>query len=169
MKGDFLATNGLIFKKVVVKSANLLACRHVLLLFYLSHFELKCSMSGLTKNTPRPIDIRLHQASRLLEIKFDNNTECMLSCELLRVYSPSAEVKGHGPGQETLQTGKELVNITAIEPIGNYAVKLVFSDGHDTGLYSWDYLYYLGENYQAMWQDYIAKLEIAGHKRKEVQ
>jgi DUF971 family protein len=169
MKGDFLATNGLIFKKVVVKSANLLACRHVLLLFYLSHFELKCSMSGLTKNTPRPIDIRLHQASRLLEIKFDNNTECMLSCELLRVYSPSAEVKGHGPGQETLQIGKELVNITAIEPIGNYAVKLVFSDGHDTGLYSWDYLYYLGENYQAMWQDYIAKLEIAGHKRKEVQ
>lgn len=169
MKGDFLATNGLIFKKVVVKSANLLACRHVLLLFYLSHFELKCSMSGLTKNTPRPIDIRLHQASRLLEIKFDNNTECMLSCELLRVYSPSAEVKGHGPGQETLQIGKELVNITAIEPIGNYAVKLVFSDGHDTGLYSWDYLYYLGENYQSMWQDYIAKLEIAGHKRKEVQ
>lgn len=169
MKGDFLTTNGLIFKKVVVKSPNLLACRHVLLLSYLSHFKLKCSMSGLTENTPRPIDIRLHQASRLLEIKFDNNTECMLSCEFLRVYSPSAEVKGHGPGQETLQIDKELVNITAIEPIGNYAVKLVFSDGHDTGLYSWDYLYYLGENYQAMWQDYIAKLEIAGHKRKEVQ
>lgn len=169
MKGDFLTTNGLIFKKVVVKSANLLACRHVLLLSYLSHFELKCSMSGLTENTPRPIDIRLHQASRLLEIKFDNNTECMLSCEFLRVYSPSAEVKGHGPGQETLQIDKELVNITTIEPIGNYAVKLVFSDGHDTGLYSWDYLYYLGENYQAMWQDYIAKLEMAGHKRKEVQ
>ncbi|MEQ1598743.1 MAG: DUF971 domain-containing protein [Methylotenera sp.] len=126
-------------------------------------------MSGLTENTPRPIDIRLHQASRLLEIKFDNNTECMLSCEFLRVYSPSAEVKGHGPGQETLQIDKELVNITTIEPIGNYAVKLVFSDGHDTGLYSWDYLYYLGENYQAMWQDYIAKLEMAGHKRKEVQ
>lgn len=169
MKGDFLTTNGLIFKKVVVKSPNLLACRHVLLLSYLSHFKLKCSMSGLTENTPRPIDIRLHQASRLLEIKFNNNTECMLSCEFLRVYSPSAEVKGHGPGQETLQIDKELINITAIEPIGNYAVKLVFSDGHDTGLYSWDYLYYLGENYQAMWQDYIAKLEIAGHKRKEVQ
>jgi DUF971 family protein len=126
-------------------------------------------MSGLTENTPHPIDIRLHQASRMLEIKFDNNTECMLSCEFLRVYSPSAEVKGHGPGQETLQIDKELVNITAIEPIGNYAVKLVFSDGHDTGLYSWDYLYYLGENYQAMWQDYIAKLEMAGHKHKEVQ
>jgi DUF971 family protein len=124
-------------------------------------------MSGLNQTTPTPIDIRLHQASRLLEIKFDNNTECMISCEFLRVYSPSAEVKGHGPGQETLQIGKENVNITAIEPIGNYAVKLVFSDGHDTGLYSWDYLYYLAQNYEAMWQDYIAKLEMAGHKRMD--
>jgi DUF971 family protein len=124
-------------------------------------------MSGFNQTTPMPIDIRLHQASRLLEIKFDNNTECMLSCEFLRVHSPSAEVRGHGTGQETLQIGKENVNITAIEPIGNYAVKLVFSDGHDTGLYSWDYLYYLAQNYEAMWQDYIAKLEMAGHKRKE--
>jgi DUF971 family protein len=126
-------------------------------------------MSGLNSNSPKPVDIRLHQASRLLEIKFDNHTECMLSCEFLRVYSPSAEVRGHGTGQETLQIGKENVNITAIEPVGNYAVKLVFSDGHDTGLYSWDYLYYLGENYEALWQDYIVKLEMAGHKRKEVQ
>jgi DUF971 family protein len=124
-------------------------------------------MSGLNPNSPLPVDIRLHQASRLLEIKFDNNTECMLSCEFLRVYSPSAEVRGHGAGQETLQIGKEIVNITAIEPVGNYAVKLVFSDGHDTGLYSWDYLYYLGENYEALWQDYITKLEIAGHARKD--
>ena len=124
-------------------------------------------MSGLNQTTPTPIDIRLHQASKLLEIKFDNNTECMLSCEFLRVYSPSAEVRGHGAGQETLQLGKELVNISAIEPIGNYAVKLVFDDGHDTGLYSWDYLYYLGQNYEAMWQDYIAKLEMAGHKRQD--
>ena len=124
-------------------------------------------MSGLNQNTPVPIDIRLHQASRLLEIKFNNNTECMLSCEFLRVHSPSAEVRGHGAGQETLQLGKELVNISAIEPIGNYAVKLVFDDGHDTGLYSWDYLYYLGQNYEAMWQDYIAKLEMAGHKRED--
>jgi DUF971 family protein len=124
-------------------------------------------MSGLNQNTPTPIDIRLHQASKLLEIKFDNNTECMLSCEFLRVHSPSAEVRGHGAGQETLQIGKENVNITAIEPIGNYAVKLVFSDGHDTGLFSWDYLYYLGQNYEAMWQDYIAKLEMAGHKRED--
>jgi DUF971 family protein len=125
-------------------------------------------MSGLNVNTPKPIDIRLHQASRLLEIKFDNNTECMLSCEFLRVHSPSAEVKGHGPGQETLQVGKEDVNITAIEPIGNYAVKLVFSDGHDTGLYSWDYLYYLAENYEAMWLEYIGRLDMAGHKRKDM-
>ena len=124
-------------------------------------------MSGLNQNTPIPIDICLHQASKLLEIKFDNNTECMLSCEFLRVHSPSAEVRGHGAGQETLQIAKENVNITAIEPIGNYAVKLVFSDGHDTGLYSWDYLYYLGQNYEAMWQDYITKLEMAGHKRKD--
>lgn len=125
-------------------------------------------MSGLDQNTPTPIDIRLHQASRLLEIKFDNNTECMLSCEFLRVHSPSAEVRGHGAGQETLQIGKQNVNITAIEPIGNYAVKLVFDDGHDTGLYSWDYLYYLAQNYEAMWQDYITKLEMAGHKRMDL-
>lgn len=123
-------------------------------------------MSGLDASTPNPIDIRLHQASRLLEIKFNNNTECKLSCEFLRVYSPSAEVKGHGAGQEVLQTGKEDVNITSIEPIGNYAIKLVFSDGHDTGLYSWDYLYHLAENYEAMWLEYIGKLDAAGHKRK---
>ena len=123
-------------------------------------------MSGLDSNTPRPIDIKLHQASKLLEIKFDNNTECMLSCEMLRVYSPSAEVRGHGAGQETLQIGKEDVNISAIEPVGNYAVKLTFTDGHDTGLFSWDYLYYLGENYEALWLEYIGKLDAAGHTRK---
>jgi len=123
-------------------------------------------MSGLTPSSPRPIDIKLHQASRLLEIKFDNNTECMLSCEFLRVYSPSAEVRGHGPGQEVLQTDKEDVNITAIEPIGNYAVKLVFSDGHDTGLYSWDYLYDLARDYEALWLEYLGKLSAAGHNRK---
>jgi DUF971 family protein len=123
-------------------------------------------MTSLNPNTPRPIEIKLHQTSKLLEIKFDNNMECMLSCEFLRVYSPSAEVRGHGIGQETLQTGKENINITAIEPIGNYAVKLVFTDGHDTGLYSWDYLYYLGENYEALWLEYIGKLDAAGYKRK---
>lgn len=123
-------------------------------------------MSGLTPNSPRPIDIRLHQVSRLLEIKFDNNTECQLSCEFLRVYSPSAEVKGHGLGQEVLQLDKEDVNIVAIEPVGNYAVKLVFSDGHDTGLYSWDYLYDLGKDYEALWLEYLGKLDAAGVHRK---
>lgn len=124
-------------------------------------------MSGLTPDSPRPIDIKLHQASRLLEILFDNHTECMLSCEFLRVYSPSAEVRGHGAGQEVLQVGKEDVNITGIEPVGNYAIKLIFSDGHDTGLYSWDYLYYLAEHYDSLWQDYISKLAMAGHTRKD--
>lgn len=123
-------------------------------------------MSGLTPDSPRPTDIRLHQKSRLLEITFDDNTTCMLSCEFLRVYSPSAEVRGHGPGQETLQIGKKDVNITAISPVGNYAVKLTFSDGHDTGLYSWDYLYELASHYEALWREYIGRLEMAGVKRK---
>lgn len=123
-------------------------------------------MSGLSHSTPRPVDIKLHQTSRLLEIKFDNNTECMLSCEFLRVYSPSAEVKGHGPGQEILQLDKEDVNILAIEPVGNYAIKLIFSDGHDTGLYSWDYLYDLARDYEALWLEYLGKLSASGHVRK---
>jgi DUF971 family protein len=125
-------------------------------------------MSGLSHSTPRPIDIKLHQASRLLEIKFDNNTECKLSCEFLRVYSPSAEVKGHGPGQEVLQLDKEEVNILAIEPVGNYAVKLIFSDGHATGLYSWDYLYDLARDYEALWLEYLGKLSASGHVRKNI-
>ena len=123
-------------------------------------------MSGLTPTSPRPTDIKLHQKSRLLEISFDDNTTCMLSCEFLRVYSPSAEVRGHGPGQETLQIGKEDVNISAIQPVGNYAVKLTFTDGHDTGLYSWDYLYELARNYEALWLEYIGKLDAAGIQRK---
>lgn len=124
-------------------------------------------MSGLTPNTPLPTHIELHQRSRLLEVHFDNHTECMLSCEFLRVYSPSAEVRGHGAGQEVLQLDKENVNIVAIEPVGRYAIKLFFDDGHDTGLYSWDYLYYLAQHYESLWQDYIGKLAIAGHTRKE--
>jgi len=124
-------------------------------------------MTGLTPNSPRPTDIRLHQASRLLEISFDSGETAQLSCEFLRVYSPSAEVRGHGAGQEVLQIGKEDVNITGIEPIGNYAVRLIFSDGHDTGLYSWDYLYELAARYEAMWLEYLGKLSAAGIKRKE--
>lgn len=125
-------------------------------------------MSGLTTQSPRPTDIRLHQLSRMLEISFDDGARFNLPCEYLRVYSPSAEVRGHGAGQEVLQTGKEEVNIVGIEPVGQYAVKLTFSDGHDTGLYSWDYLYDLGVNQQALWQSYLDRLAIAGITRKEI-
>ena len=95
----------------------------------------------MDRHTPRPTEIKLHQKSRLLEVAFDDGQRFSLSCEYLRVFSPSAEVRGHGPGQEVLQVGKRDVEITAIEPVGSYAVKLVFSDGHDTGLYSWEYLH----------------------------
>ena len=98
-------------------------------------------MGGLTKSTPIPTEIKLHKQSRVLEVAFDDGKRFELPCEYLRVYSPSAEVRGHGPGQETLQVGKKDVEITAIEPVGQYAVVLVFSDGHDSGIYSWDYLY----------------------------
>ena len=125
-------------------------------------------MTGLTPNSPRPTDIRLHQTSRMLEISFDDGKNARLSCEFLRVYSPSAEVRGHGVGQEILQTGKEDINISAIEPVGNYAVRLVFTDGHNTGLYSWDYLYELAQNYEAMWLDYLGRLAAAGITRKEI-
>jgi DUF971 family protein len=118
------------------------------------------------QTTPRPTDIKLHQQSKVLEISFDDGSTFNLPCEYLRVYSPSAEVRGHGPGQEVLQVGKEDVNITNIEPIGNYAIKLEFDDGHNTGLYSWDTLYQLGANHEALWQEYLTKLEQAGHKRK---
>ncbi len=124
-------------------------------------------MTGLTPNSPRPTDIKLHQASKLLEISFDDGTITQLSCEFLRVYSPSAEVRGHGAGQEVLQIGKEDVNITGIEPVGNYAVKLTFSDGHNTGLYSWDYLYEIAKNYEGLWLEYLGRLAMAGVKRKE--
>jgi DUF971 family protein len=114
-----------------------------------------------------PLEIKLHQTSKLLEIKFNNLTECMLSCEFLRVYSPSAEVRGHGPGQETLQIHKENVGIENIEPIGQYAIKLTFSDGHNTGIYSWDYLYELAATYDVLWEEYLRKLSIAGIQRTQ--
>ncbi|MEO8157313.1 MAG: DUF971 domain-containing protein [Betaproteobacteria bacterium] len=123
-------------------------------------------MAGLQPGTPRPIEIKLHQKSRVFEIVFDDGKRYELSCEFLRVNSPSAEVRGHGPGQEVLQDGKKDVEIAAIEPVGHYAVKLVFSDGHDTGLYSWDYLYSLGENQSRLWQQYLEKLALAGLYRE---
>ena len=122
-------------------------------------------MTGLDKTTPRPTDIKLHQVSRVLEVTFDDGVTFTLPCEFLRVYSPSAEVRGHGPGQDVLQTGKKHVNILGIDPVGLYAIKLAFSDGHDTGLYSWDYLYEIGSRQQELWQEYLTKLEAAGAKR----
>ena len=115
---------------------------------------------------PRPTEIKLRQRSRALEIAFDDGARFEVPCELLRVYSPSAEVRGHGPGQEVLQVGKENVNIGAIEPVGTYAVKLVFDDGHDTGLYSWDLLYRLGERREEFYDLYLARLKEAGIERK---
>jgi len=113
-----------------------------------------------------PTDIALHQTSRLLELTWPDGVVHRLPCEYLRVYSPSAEVRGHGPGQEKLQTAKETVNITSIEPIGHYAVKLVFDDKHDSGLYDWGLLRELGDNYDAHWADYLSRCEAAGYARK---
>ena len=120
----------------------------------------------MSKSSPRPTEINLHQKSRLLELHFDDGAQYKLPCEYLRVYSPSAEVRGHGPGQEVLQVGKENVNITAIEPVGTYAVALHFDDGHNTGIYSWEYLYALGAEQDENWKRYLDRLEAAGHKRK---
>ncbi len=117
---------------------------------------------------PRPTEIKLHQKSRVLEVGFDDGARFDLPCEYLRVYSPSAEVRGHGPGQEVLQVGKEQVNISAIDPVGSYAVRLHFDDGHNTGLYSWDLLYDLGAHQQEKWQAYLERLQKAGHKRLTV-
>jgi DUF971 family protein len=122
-------------------------------------------MAGLDKHTPIPTEIKLHQKSRELELSFADGSHFRLSCEFLRVFSPSAEVRGHGPGQETLQSGKRNVEIAAIEPVGNYAIKPVFSDGHDSGIYSWDLLYQLGSERDALWADYLARLEAAGANR----
>ncbi|HSU64757.1 MAG TPA: DUF971 domain-containing protein [Burkholderiales bacterium] len=116
-----------------------------------------------------PIEIKLHQKSRVMEISFSDGRSFRLPYELLRVYSPSAEVRGHGPGQEVLQTGKREVEIRALEPVGSYAVQPVFSDGHSTGIYSWDYLYELGQNQDALWTQYLSKLKAAGASRDREQ
>lgn len=114
----------------------------------------------------KPTAINLHKLSRVLELGFEDGSSFKLPLEYLRVYSPSAEVQGHGPGQEVLQVGKEDVNVDSIEPIGHYAIKLVFDDNHDSGIYSWEYLYQLGLTYEERWQDYLDRLESAGQKRK---
>jgi DUF971 family protein len=111
---------------------------------------------------PTPTELTVHQKSKLLDIAFDDGAAFSIPIELLRVYSPSAEVKGHGPGQEVLQVGKREVGIRGVEPVGNYGVKPIFTDGHDTGIYTWDYLYKLGKEQGALWQDYLARLHGAG-------
>ena len=123
-------------------------------------------MAGLTRDAPAPTEIVLHQKSRVLEVAFSDGKRFRLPCELLRVYSPSAEVRGHGPGQEALQAGKKDVEITELEPVGAYAVRPVFSDGHDTGIYSWDYLYTLGVNQDEMWRRYVERIDEAGASRE---
>jgi DUF971 family protein len=119
----------------------------------------------MNPKTPRPTEINLHQATRVMEVAFDDGRQFSFPCEYLRVFSPSAEVRGHGPGQEVLQAGKREVGISAIEPVGMYAVKLVFTDGHDTGIYSWEYLYDLGLKKDTNWKSYLARLEAAGKLR----
>ena len=120
----------------------------------------------MSENKANPVIINLHQKSRILELEYDDGAKYKLPCEYLRVYSPSADVQGHGPGQEVLQVGKENVNIKEIEPVGNYAIKLIFDDGHNTGLYTWAYLYELGQDQENNWNDYLAALKQAGHERK---
>jgi DUF971 family protein len=122
-------------------------------------------MAGLTKDAPTPTALTVHQASRVLEIGFSDGRSFRIPFELMRVYSPSAEVQGHGPGQEVLQTGKREVGIVGLEPVGNYAVQPTFSDGHSSGIFSWDLLYHLGAEQDALWQKYVARLEAAGVDR----
>jgi DUF971 family protein len=117
-------------------------------------------------NKHTPTEIKLHQVSRQMEISFDDGKRFELSYEFLRVYSPSAEVRGHGPGQEVLQVGKKDIEITAIEPVGSYAVQPRFSDGHDSGLYSWDYLYEIASDRDQLWQQYLQRLQAAGASRE---
>ncbi|MEY5028880.1 MAG: hypothetical protein RLZ63_1195 [Pseudomonadota bacterium] len=122
-------------------------------------------MSALNKDTPSPVSLTLHGASRVLEVGFSDGKTFRIPFELMRVYSPSAEVQGHGPGQETLQTGKREVTIVDIESVGHYAIKPSFSDGHDTGLFTWEYLYFLGAQQDELWADYDKRLRAAGVER----
>jgi DUF971 family protein len=117
--------------------------------------------------TIKPTEINFHKVSRTLEIAFNDGAKFSLPAEYLRVYSPSAEVQGHGPGQEVLQLGKEDVNIAQLEPVGHYAINLMFDDNHDTGIYSWEYLYQLGAHYDKKWESYLERLKQAGYTRKE--
>jgi DUF971 family protein len=123
-------------------------------------------MSGLNPNSPIPTEIKLHQQSKFMEVAFNEGSRFNLPFEYLRVFSPSAEVRGHGPGQEVLQVGKKNVDIKGIEPVGQYAVVLIFTDGHDSGIYSWDYLYDLGAKQDFYWKSYLRRMEEAGASRE---
>ena len=125
-------------------------------------------MAGLDQNTPLPTEITLHSQSRRLELAFADGSRFVLPFEFLRVHSPSAEVRGHGPGQETLQAGKAEVGIDSVESVGHYAIQPTFTDGHATGIYSWEYLYWLGDNQEQLWQQYLERLEAAGASRHAV-
>lgn len=122
-------------------------------------------MAGLQSGAPAPQDLTVHSKSRVLEVSFSDGQTFRIPFELMRVYSPSAEVQGHGPGQEVLQTGKRQVELVSLEPVGNYAVQPTFSDGHDSGIFSWDYLYFLGAQQAQLWADYEARLQAAGVDR----
>ena len=122
-------------------------------------------MAGIDRDTPIPSEIKLHQKSRRLELIYEGGEAYSLDFEYLRVYTPSAEARGHGPGQETLQTGKRNVEIERIEPVGTYALRLVFSDGHDSGLYSWDLLHNLGKHHDELWQEYLKQIDAQGLSR----
>jgi DUF971 family protein len=122
-------------------------------------------MAGLKAGAPTPQDITVHSQSRVLQVSFSDGADFRIPFELMRVYSPSAEVQGHGPGQEVLQTGKRLVELSGLEPVGNYAVQPSFSDGHDTGIFSWEYLYFLGAQQGELWVEYESRLSAAGATR----
>ncbi len=122
-------------------------------------------MAGLQAGAPTPTNLTVHSQSRVLEVDFSDGSHFRIPFELMRVYSPSAEVQGHGPGQEILQTGKREVELSGLEPVGNYAVQPAFSDGHTSGIFSWDYLYFLGSQQDKLWGDYIARLKAAGVDR----
>src|SRR6478752_2080005 len=124
-------------------------------------------MAGLTSDSPTPRSLVVHGQSRVLEVEFSDGAEFRIPFELMRIYSPSAEVQGHGPGQEVLQTGKRNVELAALEPVGNYAVQPTFSDGHDTGIFSWDFLYFLGSQEAELWQKYEERLARAGASRDD--
>ena len=122
-------------------------------------------MAGLQSGSPTPQDLTVHSQSKVLEVSFSDGARFRIPFELMRVYSPSAEVQGHGPGQEVLQTGKREVGLSSLEPIGNYAVQPSFSDGHTSGIFSWEYLYFLGSQQEKLWADYTARLLAAGANR----